>query len=231
MLIAGLLKHSFIDYPGKICCVLFTTGCNFVCPYCHNADLARGEYPERIDLPQIIDFLHSRQRLLEGVTITGGEPTLHSGIVDLCQTVKSMGLALKLDTNGSRPQTLQRLIENQLVDFVAMDIKAPLDAYGPFSPHPRIQEQLMESIRLVMRFAPAYEFRTTCAGPFAAPNAIAAIARTIRGAQWYALQTFNRQAQCLDPAFSRRQDASPTSTHMQRLQAVAAPFVQRCIIR
>jgi len=231
MLLAGLQKNSFIDYPGKICCVLFTTGCNFVCPYCHNGDLARGEYPERIELSQILDFLRSRRGMLEGVVITGGEPTLHSDIVDLCQAIRSMGYAIKLDSNGSRPEIIHRLIEKRLVDFVAMDIKAPLDAYAPFSKNPQIQAKLTESIRLVMRSAPAYEFRTTCAAPFADRNAIEAIAKTIDGAKCFCLQTFNHRAECLNPEFSRRPDAALSSTEMQRLQALAAPFVERCIIR
>ena len=133
MILAGLQKNSFIDFPGKISCVLFTTGCNFICPYCHNADLARGEYPARFELAQVIDFLKSRRGMLEGVAITGGEPTLDGEIVDLCQAVKSLGYPVKLDTNGSRPAVLRGLLEQRLVDFVAMDIKAPLNDYAPFS--------------------------------------------------------------------------------------------------
>ena len=87
MLLAGLQKNSFIDFPGKISCVLFITGCNFICPYCHNADLARGEYPARFELTAIMDFLKSRRGMLEGVAITGGEPTLDEGIFDLCRAV------------------------------------------------------------------------------------------------------------------------------------------------
>ena len=231
MLLAGLQKNSFIDYPGKISCVLFTTGCNFICPYCHNADLARGEYPQRIELSEVLDFLRSHKGMLEGVAITGGEPTLHSGIVDLCQAIRSMGYAIKLDSNGSRPEILHRLIEKRLVDFVAMDIKAPLDAYGPFSQNPEIDQRLEKSIRLIMQFVPAYEFRTTCAAPFTDRAAIEAIAKTISGAQCYALQTFNHRAECLDPEFSHRPDASLPPAEMQQLQLLAAPFVEHCIIR
>jgi len=231
MRLAGLQKNSFIDYPGKICCVLFTSGCNFVCPYCHNAELARGEYPQRIELSQIFDFLRSRRGMLEGVAITGGEPTLHNGIVDLCRSIRSMGYAIKLDTNGSRPEILNRLIEKQLLAFVAMDIKAPLDAYGPFSKSPQVSQRLGKSIRLIMQSAPAYEFRTTCAAPFTDRAAIEAIAKTIEGAQCYALQTFNHRAECLDPEFSHKPEATLSPTAMQQLQTMAAPFVERCIIR
>ncbi|BBO75033.1 anaerobic ribonucleoside-triphosphate reductase activating protein [Desulfosarcina widdelii] len=231
MLMAGLQKNSFIDYPGKISCVLFTTGCNFVCPYCHNADLARGEYPQRLGLDEITAFLRSRRGMLEGVVITGGEPTLHDWVVDLCKAIKSLNYPVKLDTNGSRPDVLDRLFQKELIDFVAMDIKAPLEVYGPFCRTPRIHETLTESIQLIMGSAPDYEFRTTCAAPFATRETIEAIARTIEGARCYVLQRFNRRAACLDPEFNRRQDPTIYEDEMKRFQTLAKPFVQRCIIR
>jgi pyruvate formate lyase activating enzyme len=231
MILAGLQKNSFIDFPGKISCVLFTTGCNFICPYCHNADLARGEYPERFESKEISDFLRSRRGMLEGVAITGGEPTLDRGIADLCRTVKSLGYPVKLDTNGSRPAVLRGLIEQRLVDFIAMDIKAPLNDYHPFSRNPRIHERLTASIRLIMESAPAYEFRTTCAAPFVNPTAVETIARTIEGAACYVLQPFNRRAACLDPEFNRQKDPTLFPDEMLRLKALATPFVRHCMIR
>ena len=231
MILAGLQKNSFIDFPGKISCVLFTTGCNFICPYCHNADLARGEYPARFELAQVIDFLKSRRGMLEGVAITGGEPTLDRGIVDLCRAVKSLGYPVKLDTNGSRPAVLRGLLEQDLVDFIAMDIKAPLNDYHPFSRNPKIHERLTASIRLIMESAPAYEFRTTCAAPFVNATTVETIARTIEGAACYVLQPFNRRAVCLDPEFNRRRDPTLFPDEMMRLKALAAPFVRHCMIR
>jgi len=231
MILAGLQKNSFIDYPGKISCVIFTTGCNFVCPYCHNADLARGEYPQQLGLDEVTDFLRSRQGMLEGVVITGGEPTLHNWIIDLCETIKSLNFALKLDTNGSRPDVLDRLLQEEVVDFVAMDIKAPLEAYGPFCRISSIREKLSESIRHIMESAPDYEFRTTCAAPFANRQSVETIGRTIEGARCYVLQKFNRRAACLDPEFNRRQDPTIFEDEMKQFQALAKPFVQRCIIR
>lgn len=231
MILAGLQKNSFIDYPGKISCVLFTTGCNFICPYCHNADLARGEYPERFQSAEVVDFLKSRIGMLEGVVITGGEPTLAPGIFDLCRTVKSLGYPVKLDTNGSRPQVLHQLLARHLVDFIAMDIKAPVTDYHPFSKNPQIHEKLAASIRIIMESAPAYEFRTTCAAPFVNGPAVEAMAKTIRGAACYVLQPFNRRAVCLDPEFNSQTDPTLFPEEMQRLQALAAPFVKRCKIR
>ena len=231
MILAGLQKNSFIDFPGKISCVLFTTGCNFICPYCHNADLARGEYPERFELTEVIDFLRSRQGMLDGVAITGGEPTLDKGLFDLCQAIKSLEYPVKLDTNGSRPGALRRLLAQHLVDFIAMDIKAPLNAYHPFSRNLQIHARLTESIRLIMESAPAYEFRTTCAAPLVNAAAIAAIAETITGADCYVLQTFNRRAACLDPEFNHRQDPTIFVEELQQFKALAEPFVKRCMIR
>jgi pyruvate formate lyase activating enzyme len=231
MILAGFQKNSFIDYPGKISCVLFTSGCNFACPYCHNAQLARGEYPARIESTQVTAFLESRRGLLEGVVVTGGEPTLSPGLFDLCRSVKSMGYPLKLDTNGSRPAVLRRLLNQRLVDFVAMDIKAPLGDYRPFSPERGIGDKLTASIGLIMEAAPAYEFRTTCAAPFATEAAIKAIAATIEGAARYVLQPFNPKAACLEPAFNRRQDPSIPAAEMQRFKTAAACYVQRCLIR
>ncbi len=231
MILAGLQKNSFIDFPGKISCVLFTTGCNFICPYCHNPDLARGKYPARLGLTAIIDFLQSRQSMLEGVVITGGEPTLDRDVFDLCRAVKSLGYPLKLDTNGSRPEFIRGLLVEQLVDYIAMDIKAPLNDYQPFSPNPKIGEQLTMSIRTIMASAPAYEFRTTCAAPFVNPITVETIAKTIEGAACYVLQSFNRRAVCLNPEFNQRQDPTIVADEMQRLKAHADPFVEHCIIR
>jgi pyruvate formate lyase activating enzyme len=231
MILAGLQKNSFIDFPGKISCVLFITGCNFICPYCHNADLARGEYPARFELTTIIDFLKSRRGMLEGVAITGGEPTLNGGISGLCGAVKALGYPVKLDTNGSRPGVLRQLITQQLVDFIAMDIKAPLHDYSPFSRNPNIHERLAASIRTIMESAPAYEFRTTCAAPFVNETTVASIAKTIEGAACYVLQPFNNRAVCLDPEFNQHRDPTLPADEMRRLKNLAKPFVRRCIIR
>lgn len=231
MILAGLQKCSLIDFPGKIGCVLFVTGCNFSCPYCHNPELARGEQPACIASTQAIEFLKSRRGLLEGVVVSGGEPTLAPGLFELCRAVKSLGYALKLDTNGSRPGVLERLVAQRLVDFVAMDIKAPLDAYAPFCREPQIQTKLEQSIRIIMTAAPAYEFRTTCVAPFATPSAIVAMAKTIQGAARYVLQPFNGRAVCLDASFSQRPNARLCDQQMQGLRDRAAAFVEYCLIR
>jgi pyruvate formate lyase activating enzyme len=230
VLLAGLLKNSFIDYPGKISCVLYTTGCNFICPYCHNADLARGEYPQRITVSEAMEFLETRRGLIDGVVITGGEPTLVPDIVDLCRAAGSLGYAVKLDTNGSRPRVLADILERNVVDYVAMDIKAPLDAYTPFCRHAGIRAELEDSIRIIMNTAPDYEFRTTCVAPFVNADAVPAMAQSIAGATRYVLQRFNTTAECLDPSFSRSRPSIPPET-MQQWQTLAAPYVRHCLVR
>ena len=116
--IAGLQKTSLIDFPGKVSCVVFLTGCNFKCPYCHNPDLALGRYPARMAMTELSAFLARRLTLLDGVVITGGEPTLHAELPVLCRHIRDMGLAVKLDTNGTHPQMLGELIRRlSLVQF------------------------------------------------------------------------------------------------------------------
>ncbi len=231
MILAGFQKNSFIDFPGKISCVLFITGCNFICPYCHNADLARGEYPARFESTAIMGFLKSRRGMLEGVAITGGEPTLDKGIFDLCRAIKALGYPVKLDTNGSRPEVLRQLVAQHLVDFIAMDIKAPLNDYAPFSRNPNIHDRLTASIRTIMESAPAYEFRTTCVAPFINEPTIEIIAKTIAGAACYVLQPFNHRAVSLDPGFNQGRDPALSPEMMQRLKSLAEPSVGRCMIR
>jgi len=134
MKIGGLIKSSMIDYPGKISCVVFTCGCNFICPYCHNRDLIKfvGEETETgFDSAEIIQFLKKRKGLLDGLVITGGEPTLQKDLIQFCTEVNEIGYPIKLDSNGSNPKIIEELISKKLVDYFAMDIKAEPSNYTP----------------------------------------------------------------------------------------------------
>lgn len=230
MFAAGLQKNSLIDYPGKISCVVFLSGCNFACPYCHNPELARGEYPTRISLDQLLAFVTQRRMLLDGVVITGGEPTLHTGLMDFCRAFRKNGLAVKLDTNGSRPHILATLIQNRFVDFIAMDIKTTLDQYGPPLCSPRDSQQIAKSIDLVMTSGLSYEFRTTCVKPFVSNHSIEAIGRAIQGARQWTLQTF-RPTVLLDPTFLSGSESGFPPEEMLSLQNKAAHWVQQCTLR
>lgn len=162
MLIGGLHKHSLIDYPDRIAAVVFTQGCNFRCPYCHNPSLVYPEhYGALIDTEEVLGFLQKRQGLLDGVVITGGEPLLQQDIEQFILSVKRMGYKVKLDTNGSMPEMLQALLSNGLVDYVAMDYKAPLRAYSRVASVEVDTEKIMESVSHIVNSGVHYEIRTT----------------------------------------------------------------------
>jgi pyruvate formate lyase activating enzyme len=212
--------------------VLFLSGCNFHCPYCHNPELARGvpanEPPFTPD--QFYAFLEARRSLLDGVVISGGEPTLQADLPVVCAAVKNLGLPIKLDTNGSRPHVLRHLVAEGLVDYVAMDIKTDPRRYVPVFRSEDRQEAIQKSIRIIMTSAPAYEFRTTCASPIIDEAVIGAIARSIEGADRYVLQPFQNQ-RLLNPSFFQRTEPAFSSAQMHRLKAVAQRWVKHCTIR
>ncbi len=230
MILAGLHKTSLIDFPGKISCVAFVTGCNFTCPFCHNPELARGTYPQQIPLAQFIEFIAPRRKLLDGVVITGGEPTLNPKLAELCRAIRNVNLSIKLDTNGSRPKVLEQLLERRLVDYVAMDIKTPLAEYHPLLAKREVVAALRSSIRLIMERAPDYEFRTTCVRPFVDHHKIIDIAHAISGARRYVLQQF-KSANMLQPHFFENQTPEISSREIDHFRKTAAPLVQECLIR
>lgn len=231
MHLAGLKKSSLIDYPHKISCVLYLTGCNFSCPYCHNPDLALGKYPDRIHASRVSAFLKDRRELIDGVVITGGEPTLDPNLPKLCHTIKALGFAVKLDTNGSRPGVLARLIGDGIIDYIAMDIKTAIGAYGTPICRTALQPKIEQSIQLIMEDGLDYEFRTTCVRPFIDEPTMERIGRKIQGARRYWLQRFQVNSLLQADFFNNRPDCGYTPRQMQRLQRLAAAFVQRCDVR
>lgn len=232
MIFGGLQKQSLIDFPGKISCVLFTSGCNFKCPYCHNPDLARGQVNQSFILEEesIYDFLEKRKGFLDGVVISGGEPTLHQDISTICHNIKNMGYPIKLDTNGSRPEILAQLIRNRCVDYIAMDIKTDPMAYPRDISHNEDTGSILESIVLIMAAGISYEFRTTCIKPFVDSATIEKILRTIQGARCYALQQFKNE-NVLSPEYFRERSPQYSRSDLERFQAMAAPWVEECIVR
>ena len=229
--VAGLQKTSLIDYPGRVSCVVFLTGCNFRCPYCHNPELALGRYPARIALAELSAFLAKRLTLLDGVVITGGEPTLHAELPVLCRHIRDMGLAVKLDTNGTHPQMLEELIREGLLDYVAMDLKTALDTYHPSWCPAGSGASVRQSIQVIMSSGVDYEFRTTCAPGFVDESLMARMAVAIRGARRYFLQNFN-PAIMLDPDYCHMRSCRQLSTkEMNALAEIAAPLVASCSVR
>ena len=162
MYIGGLQKFSLIDYPGLISAVIFTQGCNFRCPYCHNPQLVFPElFEESLNEESVLEFLKSREGQLDGVVITGGEPALQPDLLPFLKTIKAMSFQVKLDTNGSRPDVIEKALKGHLVNFIAMDIKAPLKNYSEICGVRVDTEAIATSIQHVLDSDIAYQFRTT----------------------------------------------------------------------
>ncbi|MDM8551643.1 anaerobic ribonucleoside-triphosphate reductase activating protein [Desulfobacterales bacterium HSG2] len=232
MIFGGLQKNSFIDYPGKISCVLFLSGCNFNCPYCHNPDLAKGclKCPHFLKESKVYDFLEKRMGFLDGVVISGGEPTLQSDLVLLCERIKNMGYPVKVDTNGSRPDVIKRLVDKGLVDYLAMDIKTDPFHYSPLIKKDCDYESILSSIRIIMESGLPYEFKTTCIKPLVDEQVIRSISHIIQGAMLYALQQFHK-TEVLQPEFFRKNIYAYTFDELMLLKSVAEPWVEACIVR
>jgi len=201
MLIGGLQKVTLIDYPGKIAATVFTIGCNFRCPFCYSSELV---LPEKIkNQPKIseadfFNFLRERKELLEGIVICGGEPTIHKDLPQFCKKIKKLDYLLKLDTNGSSPEMLKKLIDEKLLDCIAMDIKAPREKYELYSGTKTDLSKIEDSINFLRQGRVNYEFRTTVA-PGLKKKDIEKIADWIKPAKRYFLQEFNRQKEVIKP--------------------------------
>jgi len=232
MILGGLQKHSLIDYPGKVSCVCFLLGCNFNCPYCHNPDLVRGDAARLspLDEERFYRFLETRRGFLDGVVVSGGEPTLNRALVSLLRRIKEMGYPVKLDTNGSRPEVIKTLIEKSLVDYIAVDIKTDPSWYPLFIKKGYDPTRLLSSIRIVMEWGGDYEFRTTCVRPLVDRRVIEQIGEIVEGASLYALQSF-RGAQLLHPEFFVDIQPGYDMDEMKRLRFIAEPWVKKCILR
>lgn len=192
MLIGGLQKLSLLDYPDRTCCTVFTMGCNYRCPFCHNASIINEPFSgQAIPEDEILVFLKKRKGLLDGVCITGGEPLLQKDIEHFIHKIKSLGFSIKLDTNGSYPERLQQLITNKLVDYVAMDIK---NAPGRYSQTIGIKNfdlaPIKKSVSILLSNQVPYEFRTTVVRELHSEQDIMALAQWIQGAEKYYLQNF-----------------------------------------
>lgn len=228
MIFGGFEKFTLIDYPGKVACMVYTIGCNFRCPYCHNPELVDESveytYPEEA----ILKFLEKRKGVLEGVVITGGEPTMHEDLPDFIRKVKALGFAVKLDTNGTNPKMLERLISAGLLDYVAMDMKSPLAKYAKTVNRAVDLEAIRKSIEILMRRAVPYEFRTTLIKTLTSPEDLEEIGREIRGAEKYYLQKFI-QSKILNPQFLRK--TSYSDEELEKLQKKMSNYVQYCGIR
>ena len=226
MLIGGLQKTSLIDYPDKICSTIFTMGCNFKCPYCHNPELVnRTATP--IPEEEVFEFLRKREKVLEGVCITGGEPTMQQDLPKFAKKIKSIGLLVKLDTNGSNQKMLSKMINEKLVDYIAMDIKGPLDKYSKIVGVDVDKHAIEKSVKLIRNSKIDYEFRTTVVPDLVSKDDIVKIGKWLKGSKRYHLQKF-RPAKVLDKTFEEK---TCTSQELESYMLIVRKYFESCGIR
>lgn len=197
MNIAGIIKASLIDYPGQASAVLFFGGCNFRCGYCHNPEVVEC-MKGTIESEDVFSFLEKRRRFLDAVCISGGEPTLQSELHSFILRLKKMGYLIKLDTNGTNPNLLERLVTEKLVDYVAMDVKAPMEKYEDVVRVKTNKEMIRKSIALLLKGLVRYEFRTTVCKELLTMEDLLTMSEELVGAEKWYLQTFQKQGELVD---------------------------------
>jgi pyruvate formate lyase activating enzyme len=231
MRIAGFEKHSMVDYPGKLSAVVFTPGCNMDCYYCHNRQLLHPADKDVVySLEDVMDFLSHRQGWLDGVVVTGGEPTLQGDLAGFCESLKALGYAVKLDTNGTAPWMVRELIDRGLVDYVAMDIKATLKKYEQVTNVSVDAEAIEATIDLLLEGQVAYEFRTTYAPPLS-PRDVLDIAARIRGASLYAIQQYRTPGLGVNLLGLVEPPQPRPANELYQAARLAGQFVHQCIVR
>ena len=228
MIIKGLQKLTLIDYLGKIACTIFTFGCNFRCRYCHNPELVFDNGAKPIQEREIFKFLSERKGFLDGVCVTGGEPTLHEDLPHFLAKIKGMSFLTKLDTNGTNPKMLEYLIDEGLLDYIAMDIKAPLEKYEKVVRVKVNEENIKRSINLIKESGINYEFRTTVVPELLNKDDILAIGRWLQGAKRFYIQQF-RGIKTLDKIFISKKPYS--EEELEEFRHILKPFVEHCRVR
>ena len=227
MKIKGLQKTTLIDYPDKVACTIFTFGCNFHCPYCHNPELVIEDGTKEIPQEEILKFLEERKDFFDGVCVTGGEPTLHIDLSELLKKIKKLGLAVKLDTNGTNPEMVEQLIKDKMVDYIAMDIKAPLKKYEQVVKEKVDLEKIKKSVELTKNSGIDYEFRMTVPPETFDEKDFAEIGKWLKGAKKFYLQKF-KGIKTLD---KRLIGKSVSEEQMKNFCKILKPFFEKCEIR
>lgn len=207
MLLGGLLKFTLIDYPGRVAAVIFTQGCNFRCPFCHNPELVLPNlFHAPLDMEEVFSFLRKRRGQLQGIVVTGGEPTIHPDLPEFLAKVKAMGYLLKLDTNGSRPEVVRALAQARLVDYWAMDIKSSFENYCNASGMAADLLLLKGSIDAIMASGVEYEFRTTAVKGLVTAQDVKEIRFMIGNGANYHVRRGNLKSKLLDSGLADRPD-------------------------
>lgn len=233
MLISGIQQFTMLDYPRKLACIIFLSGCDFRCGYCHNAQFVLPEKINKIKthfIPKeaVLHFLQQRKDKLDGVVISGGEPTLSFGLDGLIKEIKEMGYFVKLDTNGHQPQKIAELLEHKLIDYIAMDIKSDLENYQKLTNSCIKVDNIVKSIDLIKQSSIDYEFRTTVINEIHNNDVLQKMIPLVKDAKCYALQTFRPQ-KTLDPVYSSYH--GPSEHQLNEINQLFSPYVQELIIR
>lgn len=226
MRISGIQKLTLLDYPGKTACTIFCYGCNFLCPFCHNALLVTEKADSFISEEEILAFLKKRQGVLDGVCVTGGEPTLQKDIKDFLGKIKALGYSVKLDTNGYKPELLKEIIAEGLCDYVAMDIKNTPQKYDLTVGREIDTDKILQSIAILKEGKVPCEFRTTVVKDFHSVEDIKEIAQLLKGdIPWY-LQQFKDSGQLIEEGLSPY-----TKEEMRQLREEAAKLSEKVFLR
>ena len=229
MVFGGFEKFTLIDYPGKVACMVYTIGCPFRCPYCHNPELVDETVTTHIDESIILEFLDSRKGMLDGIVITGGEPSMHGdSLISFMKEVKRRGFLVKLDSNGVDPVFLEKVFSEKLVDFIAMDIKSPLVKYTETVGRPVNIDAIKKSIDSIKHSGIEYEFRTTIVKSMLSVEDLEQIGREIKGANTYYLQKFI-PSKILNPQFLKK--VTYSDEEFASIQRMMEKYVSFCGIR
>ena len=222
MQILGFHKLSLVDYPEELSSVIFTAGCNFQCPYCHNKDIVNqvGDY---INNEELDKFLLSRQKYISSLCISGGEPTLQKDLEHFIQKYKERGFNIKLDTNGSNPRVLKKLLDKDLLDYVAMDLKTGITHYERVIGKQGYEEHVQESVDLLKNSTIDYEFRTTFVKDLMSPQSIEGLKKMIKNSRRFVLQSVKLNDEVLSPGI---QMESFTKEEMEKFKEGFTPYVE-----
>ncbi|MDK2879442.1 MAG: pyruvate formate lyase activating enzyme [Thermoanaerobacteraceae bacterium] len=241
-MICDFIPVSVVDFPGNVAATVFVSGCNFRCPYCHNSSIignkngfsGRTSVLPKSPSEEVINYLKRRKKLIDGVCITGGEPTLWRGLKEFITEIKTLGLKVKLDTNGSRPDVLKELIQEELIDYVAMDIKAPICKYRLFTLDERDILNVQKSAEVILLYGTPngkiiYEFRTTVHEKILEPNDFVLIGEWLSGASKYVLQGYRYSPEVLDVNFC---GTKPCDIYfLNRAKTVLSKYFKEILIR
>ncbi|RLG15521.1 MAG: anaerobic ribonucleoside-triphosphate reductase activating protein [Candidatus Nanohalarchaeota archaeon] len=228
--IRGVQKTTLIDYPGKIASTIFFNRCNFLCPFCHNPELALDQDENSpINPDEILEDLDKRKNWLDGVCLTGGEPTMHKGLEEFIKSIKKRGLLVKLDTNGTNPNLIETLLKKELIDYIAMDIKAHYDDYDHVVKVKVNKENIKKSTELIRNSSIDYEYRTTVVPPYFNEQDLLKICKWLEGSKHYSLQQFRNDTKMIDMTLKKTAPYNPKK--LEEFKEIASKYFKTCEIR